>query len=71
MNDLNKRQSAFLSLEDYHYDILIYVNTMYGSLLSQNIGNQQITSATYTVLMLRFHQNERKKAFCRLPPYQE
>ena len=33
--------------------------------------NQQITSANYTVLMLRVRQNEQKKAFGRSPLYQE
>ena len=35
--------------------------TLCGSILSQNIENQQITSAKYTVLMLRVRQNERKR----------
>ena len=42
-----------------------YVNTIFGSLSSQNIDYQQIKSAKYTVLMLRVRQNERKKAFSR------
>ena len=44
-----------------------YVNTLFGSLSSQNIDNQQIRSAKYTVLMLRVCQNWRKKAFGRSP----
>ena len=40
-----------------------YVNALFGRLSSQHIENQQITSAKYTVLMLRVRQNERKKAF--------
>ena len=36
---------------------------------TQNIENQEITSAKYTVLMLYVCQNERKKAFGRSPPY--
>ena len=40
----NKHTSnSILSLEDYHYDIFEYVNTLFESLLSQNIENQQIT----------------------------
>ena len=39
----NKHTSnSNLSLEDYHYDIFEYVNTLFESLLSQNIENQQI-----------------------------
>ena len=48
-----------------------YVNTLFGSLSSQNIKNQQITSAKYTVLMQRVRQNECKKAFGRPPSFQE
>ena len=48
-----------------------YVNTLFGSLSSQNIENQQITSVKYTVLMLRVRQNELKRAFGRSPRYQE
>ena len=36
-----------------------YVNALFGSLSSQNIESQQITSAKYTVLMLRVRVNER------------
>ena len=42
MNNLEKRQTAFLSLEDYHNDILnSHVKTLFASLSSQNIENQQ------------------------------
>ena len=59
-------KSGRLSLRYFEYLI-----TLFGSLSSQNIENQQITSAKYTVLMLRVRQNERKKAFGRSPPNQE
>ena len=48
-----------------------HVKTLFGSILSHYIENQQITSAKYTVLMLRVRQIERKKVFGRSPPYQE
>ena len=38
------------------------VNILFGSLSSQNLENQKITSAKYTVLMIRVRQYERKKA---------
>ena len=59
------------SLIDYHKDILNMKKTLFGSLSSQNIEIQQITSAKYTVLMLSVGQNGRKKAFGRSRPYQE
>ena len=48
-------KSGRLSLRLRYFE---YVNTLLGSLLSRNIENQQITSAKYTVLMLRVRQNE-------------
>ena len=48
-----------------------YVNTLFGSLSSQNIKTQQTTSAKYAVLMQSVRQNEIKKVFDRSPPYQE
>ena len=39
-----------------------YVKTLLGSLSSQNIEIQQITSAKYTVLILHLSQNGRKKS---------
>ena len=64
---LKKCQTAFLSLQDYRYDILnMYKHTIRG-LSSQNIENQQITSANYTVLMQRVRQSWHKKAIGRSP----
>ena len=40
MNNVEKTSNCVLSLEDYHYYIL---NTLFRSLLSQNIENLQIT----------------------------
>ena len=65
MNNVEKMsncifKSGRLSLRSFEYE-----NTQLGSLSSQSIGNQQITSATYTVLRLRVPQNECKKAFGR------
>ena len=48
-----------------------YVNTLFRSLSSQSIENQQITSAKYTVLMIRVRQNWRNKAFSRSLSYKE
>ena len=54
INNVEKLQTAFISLEDYHYDYdILNMLTLLGSLLSQNIKYQQILSAKYTVLMLR------------------
>ena len=47
------------------------VNTLLGSLSSQNMENQQIMSGKYTVLILRVRQNGCKNAFGKSPPYQE
>ena len=68
MNNVEKKtsncilKSGRLSLRYFEY-----VNTLLGSISSQNIEYQQITSAKYTALMLRVRQNERKKAFGRSP----
>ena len=40
-----------------------YVNTLFKSLLSQKIENQQKTSLKYTVMKPCLHQNERNRAF--------
>ena len=40
-----------------------YVNTLFRSLLSQDIENQQITSLKYTVITPRLRQYERNRAF--------
>ena len=63
MNNIEKCQTALQYFK--------YVNTQFRILLSQNIENQRITTAKYTVLMLCVRQNERKKAFGRSPPYQK
>ena len=39
MNNVEKRQTAFLSLDDFEY-----IKILFGSLSSQNIEKQQITS---------------------------
>ena len=62
MNYVVKTSNCIFKSGDYHYDIF-NVNTLFGSLSSQNIGHpdQQITSAKYTVLIhvLRVRQNWR------------
>ena len=59
INDVEKCQTACLNLEIYRYDMLYNVNTLFASLSSQNIENQQIKSTKCTVLMLGIRQNER------------
>ena len=71
MNNVEKTSNCMFKSGRLSSPYFEYVKTLCGSLLSQNIENQQITSAKYTVLMLRVRQNERKKAFGRSPPYQE
>ena len=67
MNNVEKRQTACLILEDYHYDILNnYVKTVFGGLSSSNI--EKPTNNVRTVLMLRVCKNLRKNAFDRSPP---
>ena len=71
MNNVEKTSNCIfkpgrLSLQYFEYE-----KSLFGSLSSQNIENQQITSAKYTVLMLCLRQHERKKAFDRSPPYQK
>ena len=48
-----------------------YIKTLFGTLTSQNIENQQITPVKYIVLMLHVRQNGSKKAFDRSLSYQE
>ena len=73
MNNVEKKSGciSFLNLADYRYVMLYNEDKLSGSLSSQNIENQQITSAKYTTLMLGVRQNEHNKAFGGFPPYQE
>ena len=71
MNNVEKNVKLHFKSGNNHYNILNMFNTLFGSLSNQNIEYQQITSAKYTVQMLRVHQNEGKKAFGRSPPYRE
>ena len=71
MNNVEKTSNCIFKSERLSIRYFEYVNTPFGSNLSQNIENQQITSAKYTVLMVHVIQNDRKKAFGRSPPYQE
>ena len=50
-------------LRTVSYQYFQYVNTLFRSLLSQDIENQQITSLKYTVIMPRLRQNERNRTF--------
>ena len=47
--------------------IFEYVKTLFRSLSSKNIENQQITSAKYTELILRVRQKGHKKSFGLVP----
>ena len=71
MNNVEKTSNCIFKPGRLSFRYFEYVNTLFGSLSSQNIENQQITSAKYYVLMLGVRQNWRKKAFGRSPSYQE
>ena len=71
MNNVEKTSNCIFMSGRLSLRYFEYVNTLLGSISSQIIEYQQITSAKYTVLMLRVRQNERKQAFGRSPPYQE
>ena len=47
--------------------IFEYVKTLFRTLSSKNIENQQITSTKYTVLILRVRQKGHKKSFGLVP----
>ena len=71
MNNVEKTSNCIFKSGRFSLQYFEYVNTLFGSLSSQNIENQQITSEKYTVLMLCIRQNWRKKAFGRSSPYRE
>ena len=71
MNNVEKTSNCIIKSGRLSLRHLEYVNTLFGSLLSQNNENQQITSSMYTVLMLCVLQNERKKVLGMSQPYQE
>ena len=71
MNNVEKTANCMFKSGRLSSSYFEYVKALFGGILSQNIENQQIASAKYTVLMLRVRQNERKKVFGRSPPYQE
>ena len=70
MNIIEKTSNCIFKSGRLSLRYFEYVNTLFESLSSQKIKNQQIMSAKYTVLMLCVHQNEREKAFGRSPLYQ-
>ena len=57
MNNVEKSPKCIFKSGRLSLQYFEYVNTLFGSLSSQNIENQQITSVKYTVLMLCVHQN--------------
>ena len=62
MNNFEKMPNCLFTSGRLSLRYFEYVNKLFGSLSSHNFENQQITAAKYTVLMLRVHQNEHKKA---------
>ena len=62
MNNFKKTSNSIFKSGRLSLRYFVSVNTLLGSLSSQNIENQQITSAKYTVLMLLVRLNERKKS---------
>ena len=71
MNNVEKTSNFIFMSGRLSLRYFEYVNTLFRSILSQNMEYQQITSAKYAVIMLCVRQNERKKAFGRSPLYQE
>ena len=71
INNVEKTSNCVFKCGKLSLRYFEYVNTLLGSLLSQNLENQQITSGEYTALMLHVRQNECKKAFSRSPLYLE
>ena len=71
LNNFEKKSNCIFKSGRLSLRYFEYVNTLPGSLSSQNIENQQITSAKYTVQIIRVRQNGRKKAFDRSPLRQE
>ena len=68
MNNVEKTSNCIFKSGSLLLRNFEYLKTLFGSLLSQNIENQQMTPAKYTVLMLRVCQYGRKKVFGRSPP---
>ena len=56
MNNVIKASKCIFKSRILSLRYLKYVNTLFGSLLNQNIENLQIMSAKYTVLMLSVRQ---------------
>ena len=63
MNNVEKTPNCIFKSGTLSLRYFEYVNTLFGSLSSQNIKNQQINYVKYSVLMLRVCQLERKKSF--------
>ena len=61
MNNVEKNSNCIFKSGRLSLLYFEYVNTLFRSLSSQNIENQQLTPAKYTVLMLRVRQNWCKK----------
>ena len=59
----DKTKNCILSFARITHQYFQYVNTLFKSLMSQKIENQQKTSLKYTVMTPRLHQNERNRAF--------
>ena len=55
MNNVENTSNCIFKSERLALGYFEYVNTLFRSRSSQNIGNQQITSAKHTVPMLFFY----------------
>ena len=61
---VDKRKTALCHLVGYQFNIFnMYINTLFKTLFSQDIENQQITPIRYNVIMPCLRQNERNRAF--------
>ena len=62
MNSVDKTLNCILPSDRLTCRYLQYVNTLFESLVCQDIENQPITSPKYAVMMPRSCQNERNRA---------
>ena len=62
MNNVEKTSNCIFKSRTLSLRYFEYVSTLFRSLSSRNMGNQQILFTKCTVLMLHVRQNERKKA---------
>ena len=63
MNIVSKTSNCIFKSDRLSLRYFEFVSKLFGIRFSQNIENQQITSAKNTILMILVRQYERKKAF--------